>query len=120
MPKKQAGPSILHLIDLMVIPDSHHCRVEVTGQRIMTPAQARAFAVEILYAADEADGDELLGDFGHDANDSRRLGEIYTLIDAELGWEDDEQEVDGDYAERIRQVGKILRRRKLQIVKRSR
>src|SRR5882724_37668 len=117
MPKKRTRPSILHLIDLMVIPDPHHRRVEVTGQRVMTPAQARAFAIEILYAADEADGDELLGDFGHDASDSRRLGELYMLIDDELGWEDDEQEIDGDYAERIRQVGQILKQRRLRLVR---
>lgn len=108
---------IRHLLALMVIPDSTNVKVEVRGQKVMTPDQARDFAIEILYAADEAEGEEMLGDFGYSMTDSRNLGELYTLLDQELGWEDDEQEVDGDYRERIKQVGKILRQRGLRVVK---
>ncbi len=115
--KKNNVHSITHLLSLLVIPDSHEATVEVRGQRTMTPDQARQVAIEILYAADEAEGNETLGDFGYSTTDSRRLGELYTLIDSELGWEDDEQELDGDYAERVKQVGKIMKRQNLRILK---
>lgn len=105
--------TIARLLDLMVIPDVHHKKVVVRGRRTMTPAQARDLAIEIFHAADEAEGDETLGAYGYAAEDSRELGAIYSLLDEELGWEDDEQEVDRDYEARIRQVGKILKRRSL-------
>ena len=56
MPKKNNVHSIAHLLDLLVIPDPHHATVQVRGQKVMTPTQARAFAIEIMYAADEAEG----------------------------------------------------------------
>ena len=84
----------------------------------MTPAQARELAIEILHAADEVEGDETLGSFGYNADDSKKLGELYMLLEEELGWDDDEQEIDQDYGVRIRQVGEILRRRRrLSLVK---
>jgi hypothetical protein len=104
------------LLALLFIPDAHHVRVTVRGDKTMTPTEARAHAIEVLYAADEAEGDEVLGAFGYDADDSKSLGELRMLIDEELGWEDDEQECDGDYVARVRQVGQILRR-KLRLVK---
>jgi hypothetical protein len=105
------------LLSLLVTADTHNAKVEVRGQRVMTPDQARDFAIEILYAADEAEGEESLGDFGYSMTDSRRLGELYTLIEKELGWENDEQELDADHAARIKQVGAILKRKHLQVVK---
>lgn len=111
MPPKDNLRHIRPLLDLLVIPDAHHARVTVRGDKAMTPDQARAHAVEVLFAADEAEGNETLGAFGYDADDSKRLGELRMLIDEELGWEDDEQECDGDYAARVRQVGEILRRK---------
>lgn len=117
MPKKHNVHSIAHLLDLMVIPDDCNVTVEVRGKRLMTPDQARALAVEILYAAAEAEGDELLGDFGYNADDSLKLGQIYSLIDEELGWEDDEQEISGDYQARVKQVGRILRQKHLRVVR---
>jgi hypothetical protein len=97
----------------MVIPDTHHKKVVVRGRRTMTPAQARDLAIEILHAADEAENNEVLGAYGYQVGDSRELGEIYSLLDEEIGWADDEQEIDRDYEARILQVGKILRRRNL-------
>ena len=91
-----------------------HC-VTVRGNKTMTPEQARAHAVEVLFAADEAEDNEILGAFGYEADDSKSLGELYMLIDEEIGWDSDEQECDGDYAARIKQVGEILRR-KLRLV----
>lgn len=105
------------LLALMVIPDAHHARVTVRGHKTMTPTEARAHAVEVLFAADEAEGNEVLGAFGYDADDSKELGELRMLIDEAIGWEDDEQECDGDYAARIKQVGEILRQQKLRLVK---
>ncbi len=104
------------LLALLVIPDPHHAKVTVRGNRTMSPTEARAHAIEVLYAADEAEGNEVLGAFGYDADDSKHLGELRMLIDEEIGWENDEQEIDGDYAARLRQVGEILRR-KLRMVK---
>ncbi len=116
MPKPDNLAQIAHLLDLLVTVDPMHVKVELRGKRSMSPDQARALAIELLYAADEAEGEETLGAFGYTAEDSYKLGEIYMLIDEELGWDSDEQEVDGDYAARIRQVGKILERR-LRLVK---
>ena len=107
---------IAHLLDLMVTVDPMHVRVEVKGARSMSPDQARALAIELLYAADEAEGEETLGSFGYTAEDSYKLGELYMTIDEEIGWEDDEQECDADYRARIKQVGKLLKRR-LRLVK---
>lgn len=104
---------IARLLDLMVIPDTLHKKVVVRGRRTMTPAQARELAVELFHAADEAEGNEVLGAYGYDVGDSRKLGEIYSLLEEELGWGDDEQEIDVDYEARIRQVGKILKRRSM-------
>jgi hypothetical protein len=114
--KKDNVVSLTTLLSLLVSADPHHVTVEIKGQRVMKPDQARQFAMEILYAADEAEGNETLGDFGYASTDSQNLGELRTLLEKELGWEDDEQEVDADYEARIRQVGKILRRRNLQVV----
>ncbi len=116
MPKPDNLAQIAHLLDLLVTVDPMHVKVELRGKRSMSPDQARALAIELLYAADEAEGEETLGSFGYTAEDSYKLGEIYMLMDEELGWDSDEQEVDGDYAARIRQVGKILKRR-LRLVK---
>ncbi|HMG13697.1 MAG TPA: hypothetical protein VK571_10985 [Gemmatimonadaceae bacterium] len=104
------------LLALLVIPDAHHACVTVRGDKTMTADAARCLAMELLYAADEAEGDEVLGAFGYDADDSKALGELRMLIDEELGWGGDEQECDGDYEARVRQVGEILRR-KLRVVK---
>lgn len=93
--------------------------VRVYAYKRMTPAEARRFAVQLLYIADFAEGlDDGSGSFGYAAEDSRELGELRTVIDQHLGWADDEQEIDADYVERVIQVGKLLKQRlKLSVVK---
>ncbi len=117
MSNKNNVVTLKRLLALLVTVDTTNVKVEVKGQRVMTPAEARDLAIELLYAADEAEGNETLGDFGYSSTDSQSLGELHTLLDQELGWEDDEQEVDADYAARIKQVGAILKRKHLQVVR---
>lgn len=105
-----------HLFALLVSADPHNAKVTVRGNRTMTPDEARAHAIEVLYAADEAEGNETLGAFGYDADDSKKLGELYSLIDSEIGWGSDDEEIDGDYAARIVQVGLVLKQ-KLRLVR---
>lgn len=116
MPTPDNLAQIAHLLDLLVTVDPMHVKVELRGKRKMTPDQARSLAIELLYAADEAEGEETLGSFGYTAEDSYKLGDLYQLIDEELGWEDDEQEIDQDYRARIKQVGLLMKRR-LRLVK---
>ena len=116
MPTPDNLRQVAHLLDLLVTVDPMHVRVELRGARSMSPTQTRALAIELLYAADEAEGEESLGSFGYTAEDSYKLGELYMTIDEELGWEDDEQELDSDYRARIKQVGALLKRR-LRLVK---
>lgn len=101
------------------IPDLLAKKVRVSAQKLMTPAEARTFAVQLLYIADVADGIDIgAGCFGYAAEDSRELGELRSVINEHLGWADDEQEIDADYAERVIQVGKLLKQRlKLSVVK---
>jgi hypothetical protein len=93
--------------------------VRVYAYKRMTPAEARSFAVQLLYIADFAEGlDDGIGSFGYAAEDSRALGELRSVIEEHLGWQDDEQEVDADHVERVIQVGKLLKQRlKLRVVK---
>jgi hypothetical protein len=93
--------------------------VRVYAYKRMTPAEARMFAVQLLYIADFAEGlDDGIGSFGYAAEDSRELGALRSVIDEHLGWQDDEQEIDADYVERVIQVGKLLKQRlKLSVVK---
>ena len=93
--------------------------VRVYAYKRMTPAEARSFAVQLMYIADFAEGlDDGIGNFGYAAEDSRHLGELRSVIDQHLGGADDEQEIDADYAERVIQVGKLLKQRlKLSVVK---
>jgi hypothetical protein len=93
--------------------------VRVYAYKRMTPAEARMFAVQLLYIADFAEGlDDGIGSFGYAAEDSRELGELRTVIAGHLGWADDEQEIDADYVERVIQVGKLLKQRlRLSVVK---
>lgn len=116
MPASDNLAQIAHLLDLLVTVDPMHVKVELRGKRSMSPDQARSLAIELLYAADEAEGEESLGSFGYTAEDSYKLGELYMLIDEELGWDSDEQEVDGDYGARIKHVGLLMKRR-LRLVK---
>jgi hypothetical protein len=101
------------------IPDPANKLVLASVSKRMTPAEARQFATQLLYVADFAEGlDDGIGSFGYDARDSHELGELRSVIDEHLGWEDDDQEIDADYAERVIQVGKLLKQRlKLSVVK---
>lgn len=91
-------------------PNPTDKHVFVNAWKRMSPKEAREFAVGLLYMADVAEGcDDGIGAFGYDAQDSHELERLRGLIDEHLGWEDDEQEVDGDYAARVVQVGKILK-----------
>lgn len=103
--------------DTHVSADSFNRRVDFHIMKSCSPDEARAIAVECLVAADEADGDEEIGGFGYEASDSKSLGELRSIIDECLGWEDDEQELEGDYAARVRQVGALMKRNFLKAVK---
>lgn len=96
-----------------VVSDAKQGLVDVRVRKVMKPDDARRLAVELFYMADEAEGgpDVNMGSFGYQEDDSRKLGELRSLIDEHLGWEDDAQEIDGDYEARVVQVGKILKRR---------
>jgi hypothetical protein len=89
-----------------------HQIVAVHVRKRMTPTEARDLAMDLLYAADGAeDVDSDMTMFGYEATDSRDLAALRAAIDNDLGWEDDEQEIDADYLIRVQQVGKILRQR---------
>lgn len=51
------------------------------------------------------------GPFGDDTDpeDSNRLRELRSIIDDEIGWRDDDQMEGGDYAARLREVGRLLK-----------
>jgi hypothetical protein len=102
---------------LLVTPDAFHCRVHVRGRKSLTPDQARELAVELFYLADEAEDDSDMAGFGYEPDDSRRLAELRSAIDEELGWASDDEEIMGDYHARLKQVGQILRQKHLRVVK---
>lgn len=103
-----------------VVPRADRRKVSVRVRGELTPDEARDLAVELLYAADSAAGgpDADMVEFGYEADDSRALGDLRSLVVEHLGWGDDEQAIDQDYAARLEQVGKILKRQHLQLVKR--
>lgn len=103
-----------------VVPRAERRKVSVRVRGEYTPDEARELAVELLYAADSAQGgpDVDMLEFGYEADDSRALGDLRSLVVEHLGWGDDEQAIDQDFAERLQQVGKILKRQHLQVVKR--
>lgn len=101
------------------IPDLQNKTVRVTAHQNLTPAETRAYAVQLLYMADVAEHqDDGIGAFGYDPDDSRNLGVLRSLIDEHLGWETSEDEIEADYEARVIQVAEILKRRaKLTVVK---
>jgi len=76
----------------------------------LTPDAARMLAMNLLQFADEVGGENEFG-FGYDIGDSSALCALRQAVDEHLGWASPEEEEDGDYVARVKQVGEQLRKR---------
>lgn len=61
--------------------------------------------VKLRHPAGDSPG---IGGFGTDPKDSKRLLELRTIIDTEIGWDNELQMERGDYAARLREVAALL------------